>query len=209
MTMDRLDAVLATAGPLLRRVDEVLAAGGAPPDHRVWARLRQVRLLPGDAAYAIGALRPAEAAAVVPAVRSGGHSCAAAAVAVPPPQGWAGAAASSYEQARRRMVRHLSGSADSLDRRFRATTDLAESIAGWMTDARAVLAGVLAGVLGSAEAVTLSEPAPAEPPSRPETLAAAEVAARVLDAIAMACDDAERLIRESADLAAAVPAPTA
>ena len=44
--MDALDEVMDTAGPLLRRVDELLSGLGAPPDHEVWTEMRRVRLLP-------------------------------------------------------------------------------------------------------------------------------------------------------------------
>ena len=55
---DRLDTLLDTVGPLLRRVDDVLSTGGAPPEHPVWREIRRVRLLPWDAVLAVAALRP-------------------------------------------------------------------------------------------------------------------------------------------------------
>jgi hypothetical protein len=64
--MDLLDGVVAAADPLLRRVDQVLSTTGAPPDHPVWASLRLVRLLPGDAVQAVAALRPADLAEAAP-----------------------------------------------------------------------------------------------------------------------------------------------
>ena len=68
--MDRLDGLLHTARPLLSKVDEMLSSAGAPADHRVWDELRRVRLLPGDAARAIAALRPSALGDAGPELRA-------------------------------------------------------------------------------------------------------------------------------------------
>jgi hypothetical protein len=60
--MDELDQVAEPAADLLDRVDSILVRGGAPPGHAVWALLRGLGALPGDAAAAVTALRPTAAA---------------------------------------------------------------------------------------------------------------------------------------------------
>jgi hypothetical protein len=204
--MDRLDQLLDTAGPLLRRVDEVLTAGGAPPDHEVWARLRHVRLLPSDAVQAVAALRPADLTEAAPQLRAGADTYARTAAALPPPGPWTGEAADAYETARRRAATHLSGGPDSLEERLHATAALADALADWMTGARDGLASVLAEVLTSAEALSLFVHGDADPPAARDVTAAAEVAARVLGAVADSYDAALDLMHGTADLAVAVRA---
>jgi hypothetical protein len=181
--MDRLDRLMTTAGPLLGRVDDILAVAGAPPEHRVWAELRRVRLLPGDAARAVTALRPEELGEAAPELRADARAYAVLAASLPAPEEWSGSAAEAYDAARRRAAAHLSGSPDSLDERLAATADLADQMVAWMRSARDGLAGALAEVLTSTEAVTLAESAVDLSAAR-EQQAAAEVAAQVLRAVA-------------------------
>ena len=200
---DRLDGVLDAAAALLRRVDEVLTASGAPPDHDVWPTLRRVRLLPWDAVNAVAALRPAELTEAAPELRADAQACAAVAEALPPPGGWSGTAADAYDDARKRTAGHLSGSGESLDVRLTATADLADALVAWMTEARAGLAATLAEVLTSTEALTLSPhaaPGAVDLASEAEAEAAADVAAKVLQAIADTYDAATDLMSASADL---------
>lgn len=181
--MDRLDRLLTPATPLLRRVDDLLATAGAPPSHRVWAELRRVHLLPGDAARSVAALRPAELIEAVPELRADARAYGVLATSLPEPGEWTGAAAEAYSQARRRVADHLSGGAESLDERLEASADLAEALIDWMREARNALAETLAAALNSAEAVLL-EAAPAGVPTPREVEAAAEVAAGVLGTVA-------------------------
>jgi hypothetical protein len=213
--MDLLDGVVATADPLLRRVDQVLSTTGAPPDHPVWPSLRRVRLLPGDAVQAVAALRPADLADAAPELRADARSYAGLADSLPPPTTWTGDAAEAYEAARRRTASHLSGTPDSLAQRLEATADLADALADWMRQARSDLAVTLAEVLTSAEAVSLSLALSAgavpDPPGehwRPtpaaatrDARAAADVATRVLDTVADSYAAAEELITATAALA--------
>jgi hypothetical protein len=201
--MDRLDELLDAAGPLLRRVDDILARAGAPADHRVWTELRRVRLLPTDAARSVAALRPGDLAGAGPQLRAHAGAYGTVAAGLPGPGDWSGAAADAYDDARRRIASRLSGEADSLDERLAASADLAEALADWMRSARADLARALAAALGSAEAVTLS--AAPDPPGRPQVLAAAETAAHVLRTVADACDRAEDLLYASTALEAETP----
>ena len=154
--MDRLDHVLDTAGPLLRRVDEVLIAAGAPAGHDVWTQLRRVRLLPADAVDGVAALRPDVLAGAAPELRSHGRAYATVAASLPPPGDWTGEAADAYDALRRRLAGHLDSGPGSLAERLDATADLGDALTDWMRSCRGELALTLAEVLGSVEAVTLT-----------------------------------------------------
>jgi hypothetical protein len=203
---DRLDHLLQTAGPLLRRVDEVLTSAGAPAEHPVWTHLRRVRLLPWDAVQAVAALRPGDLADAGPELRADARSCAGIAATLPPPGPWSGDAADAYESARRRAAAHISGGPDSLDERLSATADLADALIAWMTAARDGLALVLAEVLSSAEGLSLSVHADADPPAARDAAAAADVAARILQRVSESYDEALDIVHGTADLAVALPA---
>jgi hypothetical protein len=201
---DRLDAVLETAAPLLKRAGDVLTAAGAPADHEVWPSLRRVRLLPWDAVQAVAALRPDDLADAGPELRLGARDYAGIAETLPPPGIWGGAAADAYENSRRRMAGHLSGAEDSLDGRLDATAALADQLTAWMSRARSELAFTLAEVLASTEALSLApqtHSGAVDPAAAGEAEAAAQVAARVLDAVAATYDAAADLMRTTEPLA--------
>ena len=181
--MDRLERLMTAAGPLLRRVDDILAMAGAPPEHQVWPQLRRVRLLPGDAARAVAMLRPEDLGEAAPELRADARAYAVLAASLPEPGEWMGSAAEAYDAARKRAATHLSGGPDSLDERLQATADLADGLVTWMRSARDRLAGTLAEVLTSTEAVTLAG-TKVDLAAPREQEAAAEVAARVLEAVA-------------------------
>ncbi len=195
--MDRLDHLLDAASPLLNRVDEILSTVGAPEGHAVWVELRRVRVLPGDAARAVGALHPEAIRSAVPELRADVQAYAAVADGLPLPGAWQGEAAEAYEVARRRIAEHLNGGPDSLGHRMAATADLADALTGWMTRARGELAGTLATVLASAECVALTTG-----DLKPDELArlAADMAAPLLRTVADAYDRGESLIDEAAAL---------
>ncbi|MEU4694509.1 hypothetical protein [Actinoplanes sp. NPDC023714] len=165
--MDRLDHLLDAASPLLDRVDHVLSTIGAPEGHPVWRELRRVRLLPGDAARAVGALDPEAILDAVSELRADAQAYAAVADSLPPPGEWEGEAADAYDLKRRRTAEHLNGGPGSLGHRMRATADLADALTAWMARSRGDLAAVLAAALISQEAVTLTTgtPTPATPPA--------------------------------------------
>ena len=198
---DRLDGVLTTAVPLLKRVDEILAATGAPPDHELWPSLRRVRLLPWDAVQTVAALRPQDLAEAAPELRADARSYAGIADTLPAPEGWTGDAADAYDSARRRAAQHLSGGLDSLDERLEATADLADALMEWMRRARGELASTLAEVLTSAEGLSLSPDTAVDPAAVGEAEAAAEVAVRILRTVADSYDGALELMYGSAHLA--------
>jgi hypothetical protein len=204
--MDTLDQVVATTAPLLNRVDEILSGVGAPTDHPVWTQLRRVRLLPGDAVRAVAALRPSELPAASAELRADARAYAEIAESLPPPAGWSGDAADAYDDARRHVAVHLSGGPDSLDERLEATADLADALTDWIAESRADVATALAEIMTSAAALTLSSGSPVDPAPPAETGAAADVAARLLGAVADRYDLAADLLDGSAELAIALPA---
>jgi hypothetical protein len=195
--MDRLDSVLAVAAPLLERVDQLLREWGAPADHDVWREVRRVRLLPGDAARAVAALRPGEFDGAVGLLRADARACSEVAADLPAPGEWSGDAAEAYAELRGRVAARLSGDGESLDERLEASADLAEALIDWMAKARADLADALATVLGSEEALLLA--------TDDEPEAAARAGAHVLRAIVDSYAEADDLLQASADLAEAIP----
>jgi hypothetical protein len=199
--MDQLDQIVGVAGPLLRDVDTVLTEAGAPADHPVWAEIRRVRLLPGDAVHAVAALRSADLLDAAPELRADARAYAGVAESLPPPGPWSGAAAEAYDEARLRTADRLSGAPESLDERLEATADLAEALIEWMAQTRAELAAALSRILGSEEAVTLSG-------DGLETIrirAAADVGEWILRSVADNYELAADLLHGSTDLAVPVP----
>ncbi|AGZ38678.1 hypothetical protein [Actinoplanes friuliensis] len=200
--MDRLDRILDTAAPLLRRIDAILAAGGAPPQHRVWAELRRVRLLPGDAVRSVAVLRPEELLDAAPELRADARAYVVLAASLPGPGEWAGAAADNYDRARSRAADHLSGTEQSLGARLDRTADLADNLIAWMQDTRDAVADALAQALSSTEAIALAGDKPDLASAR-ELEAAADVAALLLAAVADGCVTATDLLHDTAELAEA------
>jgi hypothetical protein len=206
--MDPLDRLAAPAADLLGRVDDLLADGGAPADHRIWPLLRHLRTLPGPATGAICALRPAPLAAAGTAARTllteYDHTGTALRGELP----WQGAGAEAFAAHREALAAHLDGAGESLVERLTATAGFADAVADWISRTRLGLARTLAVALGSAEAVTLVTGdagratgidtgigagigAGAGP--APGVEAAAELGARVLGTIAAAYEEAEAL----------------
>jgi hypothetical protein len=202
--MDRLDDLIDTARPMLDRVDQMLSVVGAPGDHRVWVELRRVRLLPGDAARAVAALKPAALGEAGPEIRAEARACVEIATDLPAPEKWTGEAAEAYDEARQRTAAELSGGDESLDERLEATADLAEALREWMEQTRGELARALAEALGSSEAAALIA-AGGMPPAEADVVGAADIAASLLRVVADNYEYAGELIRGSADLAEALP----
>jgi len=203
--MDRLDDLLHAARPLLSKVDDMLSSVGAPAGHGVWDELRRVRLLPGDAARAVAALRPSALGDAGAELRAEARACVQVAAGLPPPQQWTGEAAEAYEQVRGRLAHQLSGGDESLDERLQATADLAEALREWMEQTRGEVAAALASALSSGEAITLATGGWPVPPPHAEVLAAADIAAHLLQVVADNYDNAADLIRGSSGLASEVP----
>jgi hypothetical protein len=206
---DRLDQAIQAAGPLLRRVDEVISTVGAPADHRLWAELRRVRVLPSDAVQAVAGLRPAELVEAAPELRANARAYAHLAESLPAAGGWSGEAAEAYDDARVRVADHVSGGPESLDVRLAATADLADALHEWMVQARGRMAALLAEILGSAEALEMSGETGLDLTAERAVGAAAEVGARVLREVAESYEKAADLLTDTAELADVLPLSTA
>ena len=199
--MDTLDQVVAAAAPLLSRVDAVLTEAGAPADHPVWAQLRRVRLLPGDAVRSVAALNATELAGAAPELRADARAYADIASSLPAPDGWSGDAADAYDAARHRTANHISGNPYSLDERLEASADLAEALTDWISRCRDDVAVTLGEILGSTDALSLAGAEQATPSAAPQVRAAANVAERLLRTVADDYDLALELLDDSAELA--------
>lgn len=201
--MDRLDDLLRSSRPLLDQVDDLLARAGAPAEHPIWAELRRVRLLPGEATRAVAALRPGALAEAGPELRAEAQVCVTVADDLPAPDEWTGDAADAYDEARRRIAAQLSGGDESLDERLQATADLAEALRDWMEQTRAAVAAALARVLTSSEAFVLTGGETAF--SAASAVAAADIGAHLLRTVADHYELATDLIHGSRALTEATP----
>ena len=198
--MNRLDQVMQTAGPLLRRIDDLLAGVGAPPGHPLWDQLRRVRLLPFDAVTAVASLRPAELTEAVDELRADARAFAEVAEELPAPGTWSGAAADSYDTARVRVAEQIGGGPESLEERLDATADLAEALNGWMRQAQDDLAAVLAEMLSSTQALDLPIDKAPDLGTPRSVLAAADIAVLVLCQVGDSYDQADDLLDASREL---------
>jgi hypothetical protein len=196
--MDALDRLAGPAADLLARVDATLAAGGAEPDHPVWPLLRRLGALPGDAAGAVSALRPGPLATAASAVRPLARAYADTAADLRRAVSWSGPAAEAYAASAEALAEH-GGGVEGLPARLRNAGDYAAALCGWMAETRRELARALADALGSAQAVALHATDPAGPPHPEAVAAAADIAARVLSAVAAAYEHADRLRDEWSD----------
>lgn len=189
--MDVLDHLAEPAVALSGRVDDVLAAVGAPGGHRIWPLLRRLRVLPGDAVQAVLALRPAPLRAAGDVTRQVRWAYDEASAILADGGSWQGPAAEAFGAHRGALGGHLADGADSLTARVDATVAYAEAVAEWIVHTRSTLARTLADVLGSAEAVTVVTAR--SDGGVPVEVAAAEIGARVLGTVVEACDRAEAL----------------
>ncbi len=180
--MDLLDRVLDAGRDLLARVDSALVTGGAPADHPIWPAARRVGALPGDAAESLAALRPDALLGCAARLRSLAGAYAHQHIALTNLTGtgaWEGAGAEAFAGQVRAFADHLGTGADGLVGRLDATASYVEDVAGWIAEARRALAGTIAMVLISAEAIALRT-------GTGETPAAATIGARVLESVAAA-----------------------
>ncbi|MFI6763337.1 hypothetical protein ACIBF5_29810 [Micromonospora sp. NPDC050417] len=208
--MDPLDHLAGSAADLLGRVDDLLAAAGAPDDHRIWPLLRRLRALPGAVLGEVLALRPAPLTAAGHAVRAQIEEYVHARQYLTGDDPWQGAGARAYAAHRDALAAYLDGDrSESLTGRLDATVSYADAVADWMVRTRYALARTLAEVLGSAEAVAVvtagrgGDPGVAGP-------AAAEIGARVLATAAEAEEQARALLHQWSEALAELPyrAPT-
>lgn len=185
-----LDRVAAPAADLLGRVDVVLASAGAPADHPLWPLLRRLRALPGDAVGAIAATTSAPLAAAGSVLRATPDGYVRRGASLPDSGHWHGAAADSFAAQWTALRAHLVG---DLADRAAATVSYVDALAGWLDDLRAALARTLAVVLGSAEAARVRTASVLSPEV---SLAAADIAVRVLETLAVASDRGEEIMAE-------------
>ncbi|MFC7482270.1 hypothetical protein ACFQX7_22745 [Luedemannella flava] len=180
------------ARPLLERVDEVLVAYGAPPGHPIWAHLRRLGTTPADAVAFFVDGNPAPLRAAAERLRA--QAEAYRATPVPTEVRWEGSTADIYAA----RATALRGHAEVMTGRLGATAFYVDEVATWWDESRTALAVALAEVLTSTQAITVTSGGAAV---TTETLvAAADVGAHVLAAVAAAHDDGQGLLRGGADL---------
>ncbi|MEV4138287.1 hypothetical protein AB0J72_39735 [Dactylosporangium sp. NPDC049742] len=203
--MDALERLAGVGGDLLRRVDGVLIAGGAPAGDPVWELLRQVGALPGDVLEfglkvrgeplrVAGAQLRADADRF--ARRQGKLTVDLAGV-------WEGTGAEAFAVRWGALASYIGDGGDpgTITGRLRATAGYTEALADWCDALRAELAEAVARVVGSAEAVTLRQAGGEEPPAAEVLEAAARIAGRVLRPAADAFAGARELMaRRAPDL---------
>lgn len=185
---DPLDRLAAAAGPLLRRVDTVLAQEGAAAGDPVWPLVRRVGALPSGAVTAVAGWHAAPLGAAAGPLRALAREYAGTVDSVPGQVAWEGASAEAYGRQWRALRAHLVGpGTESVAARFDHTAAYLDATAEWVTRSRLALARALADVLGSAEAVAL------ETGLEPAGPAAARVAVHVLAPVAASCDEGWKL----------------
>jgi len=199
--MDALARIEPVARPLLREVDDVLSTLGAPVRHPVWSLLRRVGATPADAVAHFAELAGTAEGVSTPDQTTGALRDAAgalreqadgyAATAIPAATAWEGGASDAYRVRAAALDGHLRGG-DGMAGRLIATASYVDEIAGWQQRSRDLLARTLAGVLTSAQAVTLRAGSPG--PVAPAAVgAAADIGAAILIAVDGALEAANDL----------------
>ena len=181
---DFLDRLAEPAEDLLSKVDAVLVRVGAPADHPLVPLLRHLGALPGEAVAAVTTLGVQPLSATGPALRNISHSYARVRVTAPD---WHGRAADAFTNHLTALSAHVE---HNLSGRLAGTACFADAVADWAGRTRRAVAGTLATVLASAEAVTVVCGAEPDQLAR----AAADIAARVLGTVADAYAEGEALL---------------
>lgn len=203
--MDPLDHLAGPSAELLARVDALLVDAGAPANHPIWALLRRLGALPGDAVGTVDALRSAPLAAAAPPLRELIREYDVVRASLAEGGSWEGAGADAFAAQRGALATYLAGGEESLTGRLATTASYAEALAEWVAQSRDRLARTLAEVLGSAEAVAVVTGGATTPSTGAHDgdqgatqaragQAAAEIGARVLATVAEAYDQAEALL---------------
>ena len=182
--MDALARIQPVARPLLREVDGALATLGAPPEHRIWALLREVGATPADVVGFFADLSGEPFHHLAANLRERGDAYAS--TSIPIQVTWQGGAAEAYAVRAGALDRHLR---EGLSGRLAATASYAEDVARWQQRCRDHLARALGEVLTSAEAVAVRLAAPEA------VRAAADIGAWVLSAAVEALADGRDLHR--------------
>ena len=202
--MDLLDRVRPAAEDLLGRVDTTLRTRGAPGGHPVWTLVRQVGATPADAFAHLASLDAAPLRETAAALRAAAGEWPGIVASLPAAVGSEGVAAQAYASSWPAVAGDLDGLADGLA----STGRYAAEVGDWIDASRAALAREVATCLGSREALVLRGAAP-DGVDGSAILAAAEIGARVLGAVAGALDDGWQVRdRWSAALAERTPSDT-
>jgi hypothetical protein len=186
---DLLDRVAEPGLDLLRRVDSVLTAAGAPADDPVWPLLRRAGALPGDI---LAELLGADAAPLFTAgeaLRAEAATVSRDADAVPTPAGWRGHAADEFAAQWSAAVSQV----DRITERLTGTGLYAAEVAAWVAGSRRQFAIAVAECLASPEAATVRLAGAAHDPA--VGAAAAAIAAHVLETVVAAVDAGQLLAR--------------
>jgi hypothetical protein len=192
--MDLLDRIHPASRDLLTRVDGTLLAAGAPDGHRIWPLLRRVGALPGEVVGQFAAVDPDALAASAAPLRDRAEGYSSAAASVPAVSAWRGPAAEGFAAQWATLAAHLAGDEETMAGRLLGTARLLDDVAGWLARGRRELAGALAECLGSAQAATLRTPPVPGAPTTRAAVAAADIGARLLAAVADLVDDGQRTL---------------
>jgi hypothetical protein len=187
--MDALDRIAPVARDLVARVDALLVRHGAPPDHPVWAELRRLGTVPGDAVEFFARVDVMELRTSAARLRAQAEHFAAA--AIPPEVHWHSTAGESYSAHAAALAAHL----DGMIARLTAMAEYADAVADWFGRARNTMAMALADVLAASEAIVLRPGQDPESAVPAGTLrAAADIGAHLLAAAAQARADGHDLL---------------
>lgn len=181
--MDLLDRVRPAAEDLLGRIDTALRTHGAPGGHPVWALVRQVGAMPADAFAHLALLDAEPLRDTAASLRAAAAEWPGIVASLPTEVGSEGVAAQAYASSWPAVAGDLDGLTDGLS----STGRYAAEVADWIDGSRAALAREVATCLGSREALVLRGAPPGAVDSA-AILAAAEIGARVLGAVAGALD---------------------
>ncbi|MGH3714502.1 MAG: hypothetical protein ACRDT4_13725 [Micromonosporaceae bacterium] len=161
VTDDSLPMLATEAGELLRRVDLVIDQLGVPDGHPLTRHLRTLRARPGEVLRMLLATPPGQLMDAVTRLRQLATSYHDELVApldrAAGELGWSGAGYDAFAAHWSTTMHDLAGDdgAESLSGKLRASADFVESVAGWFSQTRQALAGALAEVLSSREAVII------------------------------------------------------
>jgi hypothetical protein len=188
---DALTRLEPAARPLLDEVDRALTTLGAPPAHPVWSALRRVGATPADAVRSIAAWDPARLRGVAEALRQ--QARAYAETPLGPALSWRGSAAAAFAAQATALADHVAAGSGSMLERLVDTAGYADAVAAWFEQTRTEVAGALADVLASAQAVAVRSSSAGSLAA--SVTAAADIGAYLLGVVGDAISVAEDLPR--------------
>jgi hypothetical protein len=189
--MDALSRIEPVARALLDEVDRALGTLGAPVDHPVWLYLRRVGATPADAvAFFVDLTGVGSLGSSAKALREQADGYAA--TIIPTTIAWHGGASEAYTAKALALDGHLRVG-DSMAARLETTASYVDEVARWQQRSRDRIAGALADVLTSAQAVSIRAAASAPAVSASVVVAAADIGAWLLAAVAESLDEGHDL----------------